>query len=139
MKPKGKYPLIALGVLVLAAPLLYLIGFALAFRAHYDEDRIVLGGKQIELAINDYVEKHGSPPARLESLIPEFISAMPSFPEMSNVHYRVSPDRHEWTLDVYRPMNQLPLIYRRTNTGLSAEDTKRRIDTENGCYVLKAR
>ena len=139
MKPVVKYSLIVLGVLAVSAVVLYVIVVTIALRAHYDEDRIVLGGKQVELAINDYVEKHGSPPARLEDLIPEFMSSIPSFPEMSNVQYRVSADGHGWALDIYRQRDNAPLIDRRTNTGLSAEDTKRRIDTENGCYVLKAR
>jgi hypothetical protein len=139
MKPVLKYPLLVLGVLAVIAPVLYVIAITIALRAHYDEDRIALGGKQVEMAINDYGEKHGSPPARLENLIPEFMSSLPSFPEMSNVQYRVSADGHGWTLDIYRQRDNAPLIYRRTNTGLSAEDTKRRIDTENGCYVLKAR
>jgi hypothetical protein len=139
MKPVIRNSLLALGALAVTVPVLYVIAVNAALRAHYDEDRIVLGGKQVELAINDYVEKHGSPPERLETLIPEFMSSMPSFPAMSNVQYCVSADAHGWTLDIYRPKNKHPLVYRRTNTGLSVEDTKRRIDTENGCYVLETR
>jgi hypothetical protein len=139
MRPGVRNSLLALGALAVALPVLYVLAVDAALRAHYDEDRIVLGGKQVELAINDYAEKRGSPPARLETLIPEFMSAMPSFPAMSNVQYRVCADGHGWTLDIYRPRNKRPLVYRRTNTGLSAEDTKRRIHTENGCYVLEAR
>jgi hypothetical protein len=139
MKPVVRNSLLALSALAIAVPVLYVMAVNGALRAHYDEDRIVLGGKQVELAIDDYMEKHGSPPAKLETLIPEFMSAMPSFPAMSNVQYRVSADKLGWTLDIYRPRNKHPLVYRRTNTGLSAGDTKRRIDTENGCYVLEVR
>ena len=139
MKQVVRNSLLALGALAVTVPVLYVIVVNAALRANFDEDRIILGGKQVGLAINDYVEKHGSPPERLETLIPEFMSSMPSFPAMSNVQYRVSADTHGWTLDIHRPRNKYPLVYRRTNTGLSAEDTKRRIDTENGCYVLEVR
>jgi hypothetical protein len=139
MKPAAKYSLITIGVLVIVAPILYVLAVTYALKVHWEEDSIVLGGKQVECAINEYVEKHGSPPAKLESLIPEFMTSMPVFPQVSNVHYSVAADRHQWTLDIYRPRRETLLIYRRTNVGLSAEDTKRTLHTENGCYVLKAR
>ena len=110
-----------------------------ALRAHYDEDRIVLGGKQVEYAICDYIQKHGSPPAKLESLIPEFLSSMPSFPQMSNVHYFVTADGQGWTLDICRVKDNVPVVYRRTDAGMSAEDALRLVKMESGCYVLKAR
>jgi hypothetical protein len=139
MKPALKRFLVTLGVLAIVAPVLYVLAVMAALKAHYHEDQIVLGGKQVQGAIYDYVEKHGCPPAKLENLIPEFMSSMPSFPGISKVDYRPSADGHGWTLDIDWPSGKVPLIYRRTNTGLSAEDNKRRIDTENGCYVLKAR
>jgi hypothetical protein len=139
MKPALKHSLIALGVLAAIAPVLYFLTITAALKAHYHEDQIVLGGKQVQEAIHDYVEKHGSPPAKLEDLIPEFMKSMPSFPEISKLDYRLSADGHGWTLDIGWPSGKVPLIYRRTNTGLNAEDTNRRIHTENGCYVLKAR
>src|ERR1035438_9253158 len=116
MKPVIRNSLLALGALAVTVLVLYVVAVNAALRAHFDEDRIILGGKQVELAINDYVEKHGSPPERLETLIPEFMSSMPSFPAMSNVQYRVSADTHGWTLDIHRPRNKYPLEIGRAST-----------------------
>lgn len=139
MKPVTKYFLIALGILALLAPVLYFVAVNAALQYHAKEDGIVFESKRVQEAINDYAEKHGKPPAELEALIPEFIQSMPVFPEISKIDYRLSPDGKEWTMDLYRTNRSVPLIYRRTNAGLNSDDTKRRIDTENGCYVLKAR
>ncbi len=84
MKPALKYSLITIGVLVLCAPILYLAAFTVVMPEHAKEDRIVFGGKRVEEAINNYMEKHGVPPAKIESLIPEFMEAIPSMPEKSS-------------------------------------------------------
>jgi hypothetical protein len=139
MKPAAKYSLIVVGILVITVPVLYALAVTYALKLHWEEDSIVLGGKQVEYAINDYIQKHGSPPPKLENLAPECISAMPVFPQASNVHYSIAADGHGWTLDIYRPRNNTPLIYRRTNVGLSLEDARRTVHTENGCYVLRTR
>jgi len=138
MKPVLKYPLITLGVLVLVAPVLYVVAVSVALKAHAKEDAVIFGGKHVQEAISDYVEKHGAPPPKLENLIPEFMESIPSMPDISKVDYHRSSDGKEWTLDLYWTNRRVPLIFRRTNAGLSAEDARRRIDTENGCYVLKA-
>jgi hypothetical protein len=138
MKPAIKYSIITLGVLTLLAPVLYFCAVIAVLKSHAKEDRIVFGSKLIQQAINDYIEKHDSPPLKLETLVPEFIASIPSFPEISKVDYHLSADGKQWTLDLYWTNRKIPLIYRRTNAGLSSEDAMRRIDTENGCYVLKA-
>jgi hypothetical protein len=137
MKPAAKYSLLTLGVLVVVAPFLYVVAVCVALKSHAKEDAIIFGGKRLQEAICDYAEKHGTPPPKLESLIPEFIESFPSMPEISKLDYHVSGGGKEWTLDLYRTNRKVPLIYRRTNAGLTPEDAKRRIDTENGCYVLK--
>jgi len=139
VKPTTKYSLIALAAVAILAPLIFFWIVDAGLSAMGREDRIVLGSKRVEEAINDYVEKHGSPPRKLEDLVPEFLQSMPSFPEISKVDYRLAADGEGWTLDLYRTSLKVPLIYRRTNLGLNAGDSKRRIDTENGCYVLEAR
>src|SRR5260370_30592201 len=101
MKPAVKYSLTALGVLAVIAPFLYFLAVTAALKAHGNEDRIVLGGKQIQEAINEYADKHGSPPAKLENLIPEFMNSMPSFHEISKVDYSLSPPPHASTLELY--------------------------------------
>jgi len=142
MKPAARYSLITLGVLallvVLLAPVLYFVVVNAALKHHAKEDGIVFGSERIQEAIHDYAAKHGSPPRKLEDLIPQFLEAMPPLPEISKVDYRLSADGKEWTLDLYWTSRKVPLIFRRTNAGLSAEDANRRIDTEDGCYVLKA-
>jgi hypothetical protein len=138
MKPAAKYSLITLGVVALLAPVLYVIAVCVALKHHAKEDRIVFGSKQVQEAINEYTEKHGNPPAKLNALVPEFIQAIPYFPEISKVDYRLSANGKEWTLDLFRADRKIPLVYRRTNAGLSSEDAARRIDTQNGCHVLKA-
>ena len=138
MKPALKYPLITLGVLVLVAPVLYVVAVSVALKWHAKEDAVIFGGQRVQEAISAYVEKHGAPPPRLENLIPEFIESIPSMPEISKVDYHLSSDGKEWTLDLYWTNRRVPLIYRRTNARLSPEDSRRRIDTEDGCYVLKA-
>ena len=139
MKPAAKYCLVTLGVFALLAPVLYVVAVSVALKSHAKEDRIVLGSKRVQEAINDYIEKHGQPPPKLDALVPEFIEAIPLFPEISKVDYRLSGDGKDWTLDLFWTDRKIPLVYRRTNAGLSSEDAERRIDTENGCYVLKAR
>ena len=137
MKPAAKYSLVAAAVLVIMVPIVYVLAVTYALRVHWEEDSIVLGGKQVEYAINDCVDKHGSPPSKLENLIPECMGSMPIFPQASNVHYSVAADGRGWTLDIYRPRREAPLLYRRTNIDLSAEDAQRTLHTENGCYVLR--
>ena len=139
MKPGAKYSLIALAILVLAVPAVLLLGFNAAMKAHAQEDRIIFGSKQIEEGIVAYVQKRGSPPQALADLVPDFMDSIPTFPEISKVDYHVSPDGNQWTLDLYRTQRKVPLVYRRTNATLSPEDALRKVDVENGCYVLKAR
>ena len=139
MKAAAKYSLMTLGVFALLAPALYIAAVSVALKHHAKEDRIVLGSKRVQEAINEYVEKHGNPPPKLDALVPEFIEAIPSFPDISKFDYRLSVDGKEWTLDLFGADRKVPLIYRRTNAGLSSEDAKRRIDTANGCYILNAR
>ncbi|HXI71217.1 MAG TPA: hypothetical protein VNN22_12745 [Verrucomicrobiae bacterium] len=134
-----KYSLITLGVFAILAPFLYFLAVNAALKSHAKEDQIVLGSKLIQEAINDYTVKYGSPPMKLEQLVPEFIGSIPAFPEISKIDYHLSADGKEWTLDLYWTDRKNPLIYRRTNASLSSEDVKRRIDTENGCYVFNAR
>src|ERR1035437_3306530 len=134
MKPAAKYSLVILGILALLAPILYFLAVTAALKAHGKEDRIIFGSKRVQEAINGYVEKHSSPPRKLEDLIPEFIESIPSFPEISKVDYRLSADGKEWTLDLYWTSRKVPLIYRQTNASLGSEDAKRRIATEGGCY-----
>jgi hypothetical protein len=139
MKAAARYSLIALAVLAMLAALTFVLAVKAGLSSMAREDSIVLGSKLVQEAINNYVEKHGSPPRKLEELVPEYIGSVPSFPEISKVDYSLSADGKGWTLDLYRTNRKVPLIYRRTNTGLNVEDAQRRIDTENGCYVLKAR
>jgi len=91
VKPALKYSLIALGILALLAPVLYVLAISAALKEHGKEDRIVFRGKRIEEAINDYTREHGAPPPKLESLVPEFMQSIPSIPEISRVDYRLSP------------------------------------------------
>jgi hypothetical protein len=79
------------------------------------------------------------PPHTLADLVPNFLNSIPALPEISKVDYHVSSSGKEWTLDLYRTQRTVPLVYRRTNASLSHEDAQRRVDMENGCYVLKAR
>ena len=139
MKRALKYSFATLCVLVVSAPVIYFVAVSAALRAHAAEDRIVFGSKRVEEAINDYTLKRGSAPRTLEALVPEFIESIPSFEEISKVDYRLSADAKEWTLDLYWTGRKAPRIYRRTNAGLSVEDAARKIDMENGCYVLKVR
>jgi hypothetical protein len=139
MKPAAKYCLITLAVLALLAPVIFVLVINAGLSAHAQEDRIVFGSKQIEEAITAYVQKRGSPPQTLADLLPDFMDSIPAFPEVSQIDYRLSPSGKEWTLDLYRTQRKVPLVYRRTNAGLSPEDALRRVDVENGCYVLKAR
>ena len=139
MKRAIKYSLVTLGVLALLAPVLYVLVVNAGLASHAKEDRIVFAGKRVQEAIEGYVDEHGRPPKKLEDLVPKFIESIPVIPEISNVDYRLTADGEGWTLDLYRSSLKVPLIYRRTNTGLSPEEAERRIDTENGCYVLKAR
>ena len=75
MKPAAKYSLITLGVLALLAPGLYIAAVSVALKHHAKEDRIVLGSKRVQEAINEYIEKQGNPPPKLDALVPE--SSMP--------------------------------------------------------------
>ena len=138
MKRVVKYSLIAFGIFALTAPVLYVVAINAALKAHAKEDRIVFDSKRVEEAINEYVKRHGGPPPKLENLVPEFIESIPAFPDISRIDYHLSAGGKDWTLDLYWTSRKVPLIFRRTNAGLSSEDAKRRIDTENGCYVLKA-
>ena len=138
MKRLLKYSLIAFGLFVLIAPVLYVVVVTAALKEHAKEDGIVLGSKLVQEAINDYTGKHGDPPRKLEDLVPEFMQSIPAFPDISRIDYHLSADGKHWTLDLYWTSRKVPLIFRRTNAGLSSEDTKRQVDTENGCYVLKA-
>ena len=137
MKPAVKYFLITLGALALLSPMLYLLGITIALKSHAKEDRIVFESKRVQEAINAYVEKHGSPPLKLEALVPDFIESIPSFPEISKMDYRLSANGEEWTFDLFWTARRIPLVYRLTNAGLNSAGAKRRIDTQNGCYILK--
>lgn len=139
MTRAAKYPLVTLGILAALAPILYFRAITEALRSHGREDRIIFGGKRIQQAINEYVEKHGAPPKTLDELTPTFIDSIPTFPDISRVDYHVAQGGKEWTLDLYRSNRNLPLIYRRTNAQLGSEDAERRVQTEDGCFVLRAR
>ena len=139
MKAAAKYSLITLGVVVLLTPVILVLAINAALSAHAQEDRIVFGSKQIEEAITAYAQKWGSPPQTLAGLVPDFMVSIPAFPEVSKVDYHISQSGKEWTLDLYRTQRKVPLVYRRTNASLSHEDALRRVDMENGCYVLRAR
>lgn len=139
MKAAAKYSLITLAILALVIPIILVLTVNAALSTHAQEDKIVFGSKQIEEAITAYAQKQGSPPQTLAGLVPDFMGSIPVFPEISKVEYHVSPSGKEWTLDLYRTQRKVPLVYRRTNASLSAEDALRRVDVENGCYVLKAR
>jgi hypothetical protein len=139
MKVDAKYCLITLAILALVAPIVLVLVVNAGLNSHGQEDRIIFGSKQIEEAITAYAQKRGSPPQTLAGLVPEFMGSIPVFPEISKVEYHVSPSGKEWTLDLYRTQRKVPLVYRRTNESLSPEDALRRVDVENGCYVLKAR
>jgi hypothetical protein len=139
MKAAAKYSLITLAILALVVPILLVLVVDAGLSSHAQEDRIIFGSKQIEEAITAYAQKRGSPPQTLAVLVPDFMDSIPAFPEVSRVEYHVSPSGKEWTLDLYRTQRKVPLVYRRTNASLSPEDALRRVDAENGCYVLKAR
>jgi hypothetical protein len=138
MKSALKYSLIVLAAFALALPGLYFGALWVGLQAHAKHDAIIFGGKRVQEAVSDYAAKHGKPPQRLEELVPEFLQAVPTIPEISRMDYRVSTDSTNWTLDFYRTNRSVRLIYRRTNAGLSSEDAKRKVETEDGCYVLKA-
>ncbi len=137
MKPAFKYPLLALGLLVLIAPILYVLAVCAALKSHAKVDEVVFGGKRVQEAICDYARKNGRLPASLKELRPEFLKAIPSMPAISRVDYHLSSEGKEWTLDLYWTNRRVPLVYRRTNADLSREDAKRLLYTENGCYVPK--
>jgi hypothetical protein len=139
MKPAVKYCVMALGILALVVPVILVVAFNAALRAHAQEDRIIFGSQQIEEAVSAYMQQRGSPPHTLADLVPNFLNSIPALPEISKVDYHVSPSGKDWTLDLYRTQRKVPLVYRRTNASLSHEDALRRVDMENGCYVLKAR
>jgi len=139
MKAAAKYGLIALAILALVVPIILVLAVNAGLSSHAQEDRIIFGSKHVEEAIAAYAQKRGSPPQTLADLVPDFMDSIPAFPEVSKVDYHVSPSGKEWTLDLYRTQRKVPLVYRRTNASLSAEDVLRRVDVENGCYVLKAR
>jgi hypothetical protein len=138
MKPALKYSLIVLAAFALVLPGLYYCAVLVGLRAHAKHDAIILGGKRVQEAVSDYTAKHGKPPQRLDELVPDFLEAVPSIPEISRMDYRVSNDGTNWTLDLYRTNRNVLMIYRRTNAGLNPEDAKRKVETEDGCYVLKA-
>ena len=138
MKPALKYALIVLGACALALPVLYIGAVSVALRAHATNDAIILGGKRVQDAVSEYIAKQGKPPPTLEDLVPEFLEALPTIPGVSKTEYRLSRDGKDWTLDLYRTNRDVLLIYRRSNATLSSEDVKRRVETENGCDVLKA-
>ena len=138
MKPALKYALIVLGACALALPVLYVGAVSVALKAHAKHDAIIFGGKRVQDAISEYIGKHGKPPQRLEDLVPDFLEALPTVPEIYKTDYRLSGDGKDWTLDLYRTNRSVLLIYRRTSVGLSPEDAKRAMETEDGCYVLKA-
>jgi hypothetical protein len=77
MKPAAKYSLITLGVfallLVLIVPILYVLIVNAGLKSDGKDWAIASGSKRVQEAINHYIEKHGSPPQKLENLIPEFI------------------------------------------------------------------
>jgi len=139
MKPVVKYWAIALGILAVVVPVVLVVAFNVTLRAHAQEDRIIFGSQQIEEAVSAYMQQHGSPPRTLAELVPNFLNAIPPLPEISKVDYHVLPSGKDWTLDLYRTQRKVPLVYRRTNASLSHEDALRRVDMENGCYVLRAR
>ena len=124
---------------MLAVPAVLLLGLNVAMKTHAQEDGIIFGSKQIEEAITAYIQKRGSPPHALANLVPDFLNSIPVLPQISQVDYYVSTGGKEWTLDLYRTQRKVPLVYRRTNATLSPEDALRKVDVENGCYVLKAR
>jgi hypothetical protein len=127
-------PLLAVVVLIACV-----LAVNAALKAHGREDAIIFGSQRLEQAINDYVAKHGKPPAMLEALIPDFVGSLPQIPGVSKGDYSVSADGQRWTLDMLRTNSAVPLIYRRTNTRLSSEDARRLIDKEGGCYLLRVR
>jgi hypothetical protein len=67
------------------------------------------------------------------------MDSIPAIPEITRVDYHFSSDGKEWTLDLSRTRRKVPLVYRRTNVSLSPEDAQRKVDMEDGCYVLKVR
>jgi hypothetical protein len=138
MKRALKYLLISLAALVVVLPVLYVGAVCVALRAHAKHDAIIFGGKRVQEAVSEYIEKHGKPPQKLEDLVPECLDAIPAIAEVSKTEYRLSDDGNKWTLNLYRTNRNVLLVYRRTNAPLSAEDTKRTVEIENGCYVLKA-
>ena len=138
MKPALKYPLIGAAGLVLTLPLIHVVAVCVALNAHGKHDAIIFGGKRVQTGISEYVMKHGKHSQRLKDLVPEFLETIPSMPEGSKFDYRPSADGTKWTLDLYRTNRGILLIYRRTSAPLSTEDAKRVIQTEDGCYVLKA-
>jgi hypothetical protein len=138
MKPALKYSLIMVSALALVLPALYFGAVLLGLQAHAKHDAIIFGGKRVQEAVSDYAAKYGKPPQRLEQLVPDFLETVPAIPEISRMDYRVSNDGTSWTLDFYRTNRNVLMIYRRTNSGLSSEDAKRKVETEDGCYVLKA-
>ena len=139
MKPVAKYALITLGAFTVLSPILYLLALTTAMKSHAVEDNLVSDSKRVQEAVQDYITKFDSAPTTLKDIVPEFIEAIPSFSEISQMDYHVSTDGKIWTLDLHSAHHGEPVIYRRTNGGLDSEDTARRIDTMNGCYVLKAR
>jgi hypothetical protein len=139
MKPAAYYSLITLAILVLAAPVILVLAVNAALSAHGKEDKIIFGSKEIEEGIAAFIQKRGAPPQALADLVPDVMRSIPAFPEVSKIDYHLSPTGREWTLDLYRTQRKVPLVYRRTNASLSPEDALRKVDVENGCYVLKAR
>ena len=123
---------------MLGLPVLYIGAVSAALRVHATHDAIILGGKRVQDAVSEYIAKQGKPPPRLEDLVPEFLDALPIIPVVSKTEYRLSRDGKGWTLDLYRTNRDVVLLYRRSNATLSSEDAKRRVETENGCDVLKA-
>ncbi len=126
-----------MGLLTLLLSILYVVAINVALKAHAKEDQIILGSLRTQDAINAFIQKHGGPPQHLELLIPDFIPSIPALPEISKVDYQIAADGKGWTLNLYRSSNGKARLYRRTNLALSPEDSKRLMDTENGCYILR--
>jgi hypothetical protein len=134
-----KFLVVSLPLLAVVVLIAYVLAVNAALKAHGREDAIVFGSQRLEQAINDYVAKHGKPPAKLEALVPDFMGSLPQIPGISKADYTLSADGQRWTLDLLRTNSAVPWIYRRTNTRLNSEDARRLIDTEDGCYVLRVR
>lgn len=105
----------------------------------FAEDAITHSGHTIVSAITEYEKENGSAPGLLSDLIPEYLDAIPSIPEVDRIEYDSNQDQDVWVLRLYSSTFREPreFLYRSDFT-LTEEEEARSMGSVHGFPVLSA-